>query len=79
MSFDRLFAARLLGAIALAALLGAPITRAQDSDPVLARANGVDIRQSDREVTVKFGGETIARTKRVASAKGIPRPLRDAG
>ena len=47
MSFDRLFAARLLGAIALAALLGAPITRAQDSDPVLARANGVDIRQSD--------------------------------
>ncbi|MFZ0987234.1 MAG: peptidylprolyl isomerase, partial [Xanthobacteraceae bacterium] len=48
MSFTHLFAARLLGAVALAALLTAPIAvRAQDSDPVVARANGVDIRQSD--------------------------------
>jgi peptidyl-prolyl cis-trans isomerase C len=37
------------GALALALLLAAPATglRAQDSDPVVARANGVDIRQSD--------------------------------
>src|SRR5215470_14996140 len=47
MFFPYLFAARLLGAVALAALLTAPIARAEDSDPVLARANGVDIRQSD--------------------------------
>jgi peptidyl-prolyl cis-trans isomerase C len=47
MSFTPLFAARLVGAIALVALLIAPIARAQDGDPVVARANGVDIRQSD--------------------------------
>src|SRR6516164_1067383 len=47
MSFRHPFSARLLGAAALAALLSAPIARAEDSDPVLARANGVDIRQSD--------------------------------
>src|SRR5215813_9443268 len=47
MPFPHPFAARLLGAIALAALLSAPIARAEDSDPVLARANGIDIRQSD--------------------------------
>ncbi|HZR61010.1 MAG TPA: peptidylprolyl isomerase [Xanthobacteraceae bacterium] len=40
---------RPLGALALAAVLAAPATtlRAQDSDPVIARANGVDIHQSD--------------------------------
>jgi peptidyl-prolyl cis-trans isomerase C len=47
MSFSLPFAARMLGAVALAALLTAPIARAEDSDPVLARANGIDIRQSD--------------------------------
>jgi peptidyl-prolyl cis-trans isomerase C len=48
MSLPHRFAARILGAVALAALLTAPIaSRAEDSDPVLARANGVDIRQSD--------------------------------
>jgi peptidyl-prolyl cis-trans isomerase C len=48
MSFIHHFAARLLGAVALAALLTAPIAaRAEDSDPVVARANGIDIRQSD--------------------------------
>src|SRR5215813_7281846 len=47
MPFPHAFAARLLGVVALAALLTAPIARAEDSDPVLARANGVDIRQSD--------------------------------
>jgi peptidyl-prolyl cis-trans isomerase C len=48
MSFSHRFAARLTGAVALAALLTAPIAvRAEDSDPVVARANGVDIRQSD--------------------------------
>jgi len=38
-----------LGALALAVVLAAPntIARAQESDPVVARANGVDIRQSD--------------------------------
>src|SRR5262249_2537112 len=45
--FPPAFAARLLGVVALAALLTAPLARAEDSDPVLARANGVDIRQSD--------------------------------
>jgi len=40
--------ARVLGALAIAGLLGAPTAslRAQD-DPVIARANGVDIHQSD--------------------------------
>ena len=40
--------ARALGAFALAAFLAAPaVVRAQDSDPLVARVNGVDIRQSD--------------------------------
>jgi peptidyl-prolyl cis-trans isomerase C len=40
--------ARVFGAFALAAFLFAPaIVRAQDSDSVVARVNGVDIRQSD--------------------------------
>jgi peptidyl-prolyl cis-trans isomerase C len=51
MSFPHQFAARLaarwIGAVALAVLLTAPIARAQDADPVVARANGIDIRQSD--------------------------------
>jgi peptidyl-prolyl cis-trans isomerase C len=40
---------RALGALALAAFLLTPLTalRAEDSDPVVARANGVDIHQSD--------------------------------
>jgi len=39
---------RALGAFALAAFLVAPaIAKAQDSDAVVARVNGVDIRQSD--------------------------------
>ncbi len=39
---------RAFGAIALAAFLVAPgLVRAQDSDSVVARVNGVDIRQSD--------------------------------
>ncbi len=44
-----LLVSRTLGALTIAAFLVAPITapRAQDSDPVIARANGVDIRQSD--------------------------------
>src|ERR1700735_4517434 len=49
MSPTRPLAARALGALALAVVLIAPSAalRAQDSDPVVARANGVDIRQSD--------------------------------
>ncbi len=41
--------ARAFGALALAAFLVGPtaMLRAQDADPVVARANGVDIRQSD--------------------------------
>jgi peptidyl-prolyl cis-trans isomerase C len=41
--------ARAFGALALAAILVAPTSalRAQDADPVVARVNGVDIRQSD--------------------------------
>jgi peptidyl-prolyl cis-trans isomerase C len=49
-----------LGALALAALLSAPlgassVSWAQDSDPVVARANGVDIHDSD----VAFAEEEI--------------------
>jgi hypothetical protein len=48
MFFNRLFETSWLGAAALAILLIAPLAaRAQDSDPVVARANGIDIRQSD--------------------------------
>jgi peptidyl-prolyl cis-trans isomerase C len=40
--------ARVLGALAFAAFFTfPPAVRAQDSDPVIARVNGVDIRQSD--------------------------------
>ena len=40
---------RLLGAFAVAALVCAPLAaaRAQDDNPVVARANGVDIHLSD--------------------------------
>ena len=49
MMFLRPIDSRLLGAFALAAFLSAPAfgLRAQDSAPVVARANGVDIHQSD--------------------------------
>ena len=49
MMFFRPIDPRLMGAFALAALLTAPAfgLRAQDSDPVVARASGVDIHQSD--------------------------------
>jgi peptidyl-prolyl cis-trans isomerase C len=49
MALTRLSLCRVLGALACAALLSAPTgaLRAQDSDPVVARANGVDIRASD--------------------------------
>jgi peptidyl-prolyl cis-trans isomerase C len=49
MAFPRLVAARALGALAVAAFLCSPIAavRAQDANPVVARANGVDIRTSD--------------------------------
>jgi peptidyl-prolyl cis-trans isomerase C len=49
MSFSRLFLRGALGALTLAALLAAPtgVSWAQDSDPVVARANGVAIHESD--------------------------------
>jgi peptidyl-prolyl cis-trans isomerase C len=49
MASNRPHLARALGAFALAAFLAAPLAapRAQDSDPVVARVNGFDIRQSD--------------------------------
>jgi peptidyl-prolyl cis-trans isomerase C len=49
MAFSRLPAGRALGTVALVLALVAPgtVLRGQDSDPVVARANGVDIRQSD--------------------------------
>jgi len=49
MMFFRPIDPRLMGAFALAAFLTASAfgLRAQDSDPVVARANGVDIHQSD--------------------------------
>ena len=49
MAGTRLFVCCALGALVIAALLMPPIAapRAEDSDQVVARANGVDIRQSD--------------------------------
>jgi peptidyl-prolyl cis-trans isomerase C len=49
MTLSRPFNPRLVGALVLAASLAAPAfgLRAQDSDPVVARANGVDIHESD--------------------------------
>jgi peptidyl-prolyl cis-trans isomerase C len=54
MAFPRLI---ILGALAAAALLCAPAAtlRAQDSSPVVARANGVDIHESD----IAFAEEEI--------------------
>jgi peptidyl-prolyl cis-trans isomerase C len=59
MPFSPRFAARLLGAAALAVLLIAPIARAQDSDPVVARANGIDIRQSDLKLAEEDIGSAM--------------------
>ncbi len=49
MAFTRLSVCRALGALVIAAFLCVPnnASRAQDNDPVIARASGVDIRQSD--------------------------------
>jgi peptidyl-prolyl cis-trans isomerase C len=49
MAFTPLSVCRALGALTIAALLCVPINalRAQDSDPVLARVNGVNIHESD--------------------------------
>ena len=49
MAFTRLSLCRALGALACVAALCAPIdvATAQDNDPVVARANGVDIHESD--------------------------------
>ena len=58
MAFTRLFSCRALAVIGCAMLLSAPIapvSRAQESDPVVARVNGVDIHESD----VAFAEEEI--------------------
>jgi peptidyl-prolyl cis-trans isomerase C len=57
MAFTRLLSCRALAVIACAMLLCAPlgVSRAQDSDPVVARVNGVDIHDSD----VAFAEEEI--------------------
>jgi peptidyl-prolyl cis-trans isomerase C len=52
MAFTRQSVRHALGALTFAALLSAPVgvssvSWAQDNDPVVARANGVDIRESD--------------------------------
>ena len=49
MTLTRITGRRALGALALAAMLFAPlgVSRAQDNDAVVARANGVDIHESD--------------------------------
>ena len=60
MAFSHPFAARLVAAVALVALLSAPIaSRAEDSDPVLARANGIDIRQSDLKLAEEDIGSAM--------------------
>jgi peptidyl-prolyl cis-trans isomerase C len=57
MIFIRPSVGRALGALALAAFLSAPFgaVRAEDNDAVVARVNGVDIRQSD----IAFAEEEI--------------------
>ena len=63
MPFSRLPVTLALGALVFAAVLVAPLTaaraqdssKAQNSDPVVARVNGVDIRQSD----IAFAEEEI--------------------
>ena len=57
MAFTRLSVRCTLGALVFAAFLSAPVGRsfAQDSDPVVARVNGVDIHQSD----IAFAEEEI--------------------
>ena len=57
MAFTRPSVRYALGALAFAVFFSAPIGRcfAQDSDPVVARANGVDIHQSD----IAFAEEEI--------------------
>ena len=60
MAFPRPLVVRLLAALALAALLLAPsaASRAED-DPVVARVNGVDIRQSDIAMADEEVGGTM--------------------
>jgi len=55
---------RPLGVLALVAALTAPAAtlRAQDSDPVVARANGVDIRQSDLAFAEEEIGSNVPAT-----------------
>ena len=57
MAFTRLSVRCMLGALVVAAFLSTPVGRsfAQDADPVVARVNGVDIRQSD----IAFAEEEI--------------------
>jgi peptidyl-prolyl cis-trans isomerase C len=57
MAFPRLSVCRALGMLACVAFLSAPIgaSRAEDGDAVVARANGVDIHESD----LKFAEEEI--------------------
>jgi peptidyl-prolyl cis-trans isomerase C len=57
MDFTRMPQSRALAVLACAIVLSAPIgvSQAQDSDPVVARVNGVDIRESD----IGFAGEEI--------------------
>ena len=57
MAFTRLSVCCAVGALAFAAFLYAPlgVSFAQDGDPVVARANGVDIHQSD----IAFAEEEI--------------------
>jgi peptidyl-prolyl cis-trans isomerase C len=57
MASPRLYLFRALGVFALMASLSAPagVSSAQDNDPVVARANGVDIRESD----IAFAEEEI--------------------
>jgi len=55
--------ASTLGALALAVVLAAPVgARAQNSDPVVARVNGVDIHQSDLTLAEDEVGSSMPQT-----------------
>ena len=84
MAFLRPFVSRALGALACVALLTvtaplapvpyAGVARAADEDPVVARVNGVDIRQSDLAFAEEEIGAQYADDTAGAEAR-LPRQL----
>ncbi len=70
MTAPRSLLARSLAVLALSTCLIAPTTMAwaDDADPVVARANGVDIRQSDLTFAETESAATYPRCRRSKNA-----------